>query len=339
MNNFGYGGTNAHVILEDLESYFHSTLPRLSSGISNAHSTTNLKRLTNGHANGHVDATTIALINGNTSAHAETGVTDYRQGEVDGLSNDSANDSSTSDTDELSNGSTDGTSSPETAEPVKGALNGLSHGEIEAFTKSKLHKSRSREIKPVFDVANGHADSHSTNGAAIDTSSNSSRPQSRVIALSARDESSTQTMANNLRSYLQTTKVEDEELFLDDLAYTLGQRRSVFPWVAAQPVQSISGLIKAIDTEQFTPARSTERPKIGFVFTGQGAQWWAMGRELIDAYPVFTQCLRECDKYLKDFGATWSMMGKDVLSMLLATSANTKQRNSRKTKRRQESMT
>ena len=298
MNNFGYGGTNAHVILEDLESYFHSTLPRLSSGLSNGHTNAITDGVTNGHSATHLNGLTNGHVNG------------YRQGEVDGLSNSSANDSSTSDTDELSNGSTDGTSSPESTEPVKGALNGLSHGEIEAFTRSKLHKSRSREIKATLDVTNGLVDSRLSN-------SSSSRPQSRVIALSARDGSSTQTMANNLRNYLQTIKVEDEELFLDDLAYTLGQRRSVFPWVAAQPVQSISGLIKAIDTERFTPARSTERPKIGFVFTGQGAQWWAMGRELIDTYPIFTQCLQECDEYLKDFGATWSMMGRKNFSMPL----------------------
>ncbi|MDA7920910.1 amino acid adenylation domain-containing protein [Verrucomicrobiales bacterium] len=44
-----------------------------------------------------------------------------------------------------------------------------------------------------------------------------------------------------------------------------------------------------------------------FVFTGQGAQWWKMGQELIDREPVFRGVLEEIDKHLKPL-AGWSLI-------------------------------
>ena len=47
-----------------------------------------------------------------------------------------------------------------------------------------------------------------------------------------------------------------------------------------------------------------------FVFSGQGGQWPGMAVELLDACPVFTQSLRECDEVLSEF-VDWSV--EDVL--------------------------
>ncbi|KAL8634500.1 MAG: hypothetical protein Q9228_007904, partial [Teloschistes exilis] len=87
--------------------------------------------------------------------------------------------------------------------------------------------------------------------------------------LSAKDEQAAQTMSSNLHEHLLKIKAEEEDGFFDNLAYTLGQRRSVFPWIAAQPVQNTSGLIKAIEAGKMKPTRTKERPRLGFVFTGQ----------------------------------------------------------------------
>ena len=46
--------------------------------------------------------------------------------------------------------------------------------------------------------------------------------------------------------------------------------------------------------------RSTDsRPRLGFVFTGQGAQWFAMGRQLIEGNYFFRQTLERCDEILQ----------------------------------------
>jgi acyl transferase domain-containing protein len=92
--------------------------------------------------------------------------------------------------------------------------------------------------------------------------------QSRVVMLSAKDEQAALTMASNLKDHLQTIKIEDEEKYFDSLVYTLGQRRSIFPWISAQPVQGISGLIKALESERLKPSRTSERPKIGTPWAG-----------------------------------------------------------------------
>ncbi|KAK7754515.1 Type I Iterative PKS [Diatrype stigma] len=38
----------------------------------------------------------------------------------------------------------------------------------------------------------------------------------------------------------------------------------------------------------------------------QGAQWWAMGRELMQ-YPVFAESIAACDKAVQSFGSSWSL--------------------------------
>lgn len=44
-----------------------------------------------------------------------------------------------------------------------------------------------------------------------------------------------------------------------------------------------------------------------FVFSGQGPQWWGMGRELLREEPVFRETLQECDRLFREFG-DWSLL-------------------------------
>jgi acyl transferase domain-containing protein/NADPH:quinone reductase-like Zn-dependent oxidoreductase len=129
---------------------------------------------------------------------------------------------------------------------------------------------------------------------------------SKVYVLSAKDEHAATAMVSNLRDHL--CDIEDTAVFQHDLAYTLGQRRSAFPWVAATTASSISELLQRIDAGKMKPRRKNDTPRLGFVFTGQGAQWWAMGRELISSYPVFRDALVQAEGYLREFGATYSLM-------------------------------
>lgn len=129
-----------------------------------------------------------------------------------------------------------------------------------------------------------------------------------VFMLSAKDGSTTQRMAKNLRDHLHSLQNEaDDNKFLESLAFTLDSRRTVFPWRVAIPAQTLKGLMEALDTVK--PAHVSKAPRLGFVFNGQGAQWYAMGRELMSAYPVFKRSLQQGDKYLRTLGAPFSLIG------------------------------
>ncbi|KAJ3580034.1 hypothetical protein NPX13_g526 [Xylaria arbuscula] len=127
----------------------------------------------------------------------------------------------------------------------------------------------------------------------------------KLFVLSGRDEAATTRLAANMNEYIERTT----NLRWDDLAYTLGQRRSKFNWSVAVSAESAEDLRSALSDKSLKPAQTQSRvPRLGFVFNGQGAQWYAMGRELMAAYPVFLSTLETCDATIKRLGATWSII-------------------------------
>ena len=106
-------------------------------------------------------------------------------------------------------------------------------------------------------------------------------------------------------------EIVDEEAFLDNLAYTLCSRRSLLQWRSFLVANSLSDLVdKIIATRQKAVRAPTRPPRLAFVFTGQGAQWFAMGRELSKIYPVFQKRIKEADLFISKLGAEWSLIGK-----------------------------
>ena len=113
-----------------------------------------------------------------------------------------------------------------------------------------------------------------------------------------------------LTVYLEQRPEVFQNSLLPNLAYTLGQRRSLHAYKLAIPARSSAELIPALATVGATQLRSLTEPRIGFIFTGQGAQWHAMGHELLDAYPVFASTMQRIDQHLINLGASFSLIGK-----------------------------
>ncbi|PLN79543.1 hypothetical protein BDW42DRAFT_172734 [Aspergillus taichungensis] len=92
-----------------------------------------------------------------------------------------------------------------------------------------------------------------------------------------------------------------------NLAHTLASRRSHLKWrsfALADPNKSFKNL-----AGEFSPAiKSSSSPRVAFIFTGQGAQWYAMGRELIPRYEIFRNTLADAGQYLKTLGCEWDVL-------------------------------
>lgn len=187
----------------------------------------------------------------------------------------------------------------------RASVNNFGYGGANAHVIMEEWLSRPRQDSFHHVHGNGHS-----NGTTLSNgyTHHLSKTRPRLFILSAKDEHACRTMAINLAKYLQHLEsVEDD--FLDNLAYTLGQRRSRFPWVVTFVAASVLELITALESDKVRPIRdSGHQPSLGLVFTGQGAQWHAMGRELIDAYPNFKASILEADGYLREFGCTWSLL-------------------------------
>ncbi|KAH9864535.1 hypothetical protein J1614_010470 [Plenodomus biglobosus] len=131
----------------------------------------------------------------------------------------------------------------------------------------------------------------------------------RLFLLSANDKVSTETAMQNLGVYLERRPEVFQNDLLGNLAYTLGERRSLHPWRVAITASTSVDLVRTLFSGKVIPARQElEELRIGWIFTGQGAQWWAMGRELYHQYPVYALALESAESQLRSLGANFSII-------------------------------
>ncbi|KAH8900188.1 ketoacyl-synt-domain-containing protein [Thozetella sp. PMI_491] len=130
----------------------------------------------------------------------------------------------------------------------------------------------------------------------------------RLFVLTANDKHSLEEVTKKMVIYLEQRPEIFQSDLLNNLAYTLG-RRSLLKWRVAIPATTSFDVIESINSNKVISGRETgEEIRIGFVFTGQGAQWDGMGRELYGQYPAYTLALDRADRYLKSLGAQWSLV-------------------------------
>lgn len=130
-----------------------------------------------------------------------------------------------------------------------------------------------------------------------------------LIPLTSHSEKAGKMLAANFASYLE----ERQDCEIADLAHSLSSRRSMHQqrsFVIGKDRESVlKGLTEPTPAAAWTAA-SKEKPRLGFVFTGQGGQWFAMGRQLIQQSPFFKQTLERCDAVLRRLpdGPEWSVV-------------------------------
>ncbi|KAI1132340.1 polyketide synthase [Nemania abortiva] len=100
-----------------------------------------------------------------------------------------------------------------------------------------------------------------------------------------------------------------------DLSYTLANRRTHFS-SRGMAVTSPATLAQtfASEADEFKYSDKKTSGKIGFIFTGQGAQWPRMGAELMRFYPTFLSTIRRLDMVLDELDDAPDWTIEDLLS-------------------------
>ncbi|KAK4221309.1 putative polyketide synthase [Podospora fimiseda] len=138
-----------------------------------------------------------------------------------------------------------------------------------------------------------------------------------LLPFSAHDKA---TLIRNLEAHAKVVG----NYHLQDLAYTLCNRRSLLPTkgFTVANLDTVKAAFGDISTS-FNFGQSAKRkkvPSIGFVFTGQGAQWAEMGTQLIQYSPEFRSTIKTLDTCLSQLHDSPSWSIEDVLLEPVETS-------------------
>ena len=160
-------------------------------------------------------------------------------------------------------------------------------------------------------------DSGFNSPATTPGSDNADNSQYKLIAFSAADEAGLKRLSEVYSKHL-LSRVEqfkslgasedpDWRRYFDNLAYTLACRRSVFDYRSFSVVPTLGKLTVALESGLPKQKRVNRKCNAIWVFTGQGAQYAEMGKELINN-EVFRASLLKSQAYLEDNGCTWDVI-------------------------------
>lgn len=164
--------------------------------------------------------------------------------------------------------------------------------------------------KSQLNGANGVSELKRVNGLAKVNGASVSEPKTpKLFVLSSPEKAGATRIALRYAEYLASRDDSEKLTYLDNLAYTLAARRSQFQWRIALVADSFPSLQRILSQPtEAVRARTGQTDSLLFVFTGQGAQHFAMGRELLDE-PVFAASVYAADKFLATaLQADWSVL-------------------------------
>ncbi|NUS73391.1 MAG: SDR family NAD(P)-dependent oxidoreductase [Corynebacteriales bacterium] len=130
-----------------------------------------------------------------------------------------------------------------------------------------------------------------------------------VLAVSARNEQALRERAMELAEYLEAEPVD-----LPTLGAYLALRRShhnhrlsLAPTSAAEAAAALRGYAaEGVAPGVITGTTRQQPGKVAFLFNGQGPQWYAMGRKLLETSDVYRAKILECDELARPY-LDWSI--------------------------------
>lgn len=124
------------------------------------------------------------------------------------------------------------------------------------------------------------------------------RPQ--LFCFSANEKLGARRVIDSQIPYIESVGSSATPELLENYAYTLGCRRSLMEWkcaVVASSFEELVARLKAIGPDTFARSSTEKKPRICFVFCGQGAQWATMGQSLM-SFEAFRESLEAASRYM-----------------------------------------
>ena len=158
---------------------------------------------------------------------------------------------------------------------------------------------------------------------SLDEDNGKSRRPHHILTLTAPSQEALKRMARLYAQWLED-EAEENATFVENLCYSLNERRSQFPHRIALTFEAISEASNIL-TEYANDSVGLERivaygevnaadPKVVFLFGGQGSQWYAMGRQLIEMEPVFRDAFLTVHNLTKDLNRSMSLLDEIMAS-------------------------
>ena len=134
----------------------------------------------------------------------------------------------------------------------------------------------------------------------------------QVCTLSSRNNDALKELTGNYINWLNDS---DNKSTFSDICYSTAVRNSQHDFRLAVVAESKEELAASLEVylngetlTEIAEGRALEtKDKIVFVFSGQGPQWWAMGRQLLANEPLFKHWIEKLDKMLS-VHADWSLI-------------------------------
>jgi acyl transferase domain-containing protein len=135
-----------------------------------------------------------------------------------------------------------------------------------------------------------------------------SRP-AHLLTLSARTATATEKAAQRLARHL----IERKEIGLDDAVYTQNIGRQAFShrvYIVAEGREELTKKLVAVSAAEAIAVTHGQRPKVAFMFPGQGALPVNTARELFETEPLFRKTLKTCAEFVE------SLLKTDLLDLI-----------------------